>query len=432
MDETQSAAPVIETLATGDEVVAGDVADTNGAFVAHQLTRRGLLVARHTALPDDCSALRDGLARISTRADLCICSGGLGPTEDDLTADVVAAVAGVPVIVDPIALERMQLRFRAAGYRFSENNRRSARVPAGATVYQNEVGTAPAFALAIGRCQLFCLPGVPTEHRHFVHNAVLPWCASRWGSGFGAVIQLKTLGWGESHLAERFSDYAVRFPEVKVGYRAHSPEVWLKLTASAANGEIARQLLQPAVEEAERRLAGTVFGRDDQTLDGIVHALLIERGQTLAIAESCTGGRIAAQLTHHAGASHYLLGGAVAYANSLKQSLLGVDPLLIEAQGAVSRKVAEAMAIGVRERTGAALALATTGIAGPGGGSQEKPVGLTYLALAHDDGDGTAVVSLQRTFRGDRDRIQRAATLTALELLRRHLLELAPLEDGRG
>lgn len=428
MSEPAIDRPVIETLATGDEVVAGDVTDTNSAFVSQLLTRRGLLVSRHTAIPDDHALLLAEMQAIATRADLCICSGGLGPTEDDLTADVAAAMCGRAVAIDETAVARMRARFRAANYRFSENNRRSARVPAQADVYQNEVGTAPAFALTHGRCRFFFLPGVPREFRFFVDDVVLPWCDVRWHGGFAVVTQLKTLGWGESHLAELFADYPIKYPRVKVGYRAHSPEVWLKLTAEARDSAAARATLAPATAEATRRLGASIFGRDDDTLDGTVHRLLLDAKQSLVSAESCTGGRIAALLTQHAGSSGYLLGGLVTYSNAMKSTWLGVDPLLIEAQGAVGRAVAEAMARGALQRTGATLALAVTGIAGPGGATNTKPLGLVYLALAAHTESGTLTV--ERRFRGDRDRVQRAASLTALEMLRRYLMGLDPLTDG--
>lgn len=425
-----TARPVIETLATGDEVVAGDVLDSNGAFLARQLTARGLLVSRHTALPDDAPALAAGMREIAERADLCITCGGLGPTEDDLTVEVVAGLLQVPVQHDEMALARMQQRFARAGYRFSSNNARSARVPAGSTVHQNEVGTAPAFSVMIERCRFFFLPGVPKEFRDFVARVVLPWVDQRWPDGFGAVRQLKTLGWGESHLAERFEDYPTLFPQVKVGYRAHSPEVWLKLSVTAADRATALATIEPALTEARRRLGPTVFGLDDETLEGIVHVQLVANSHRLALAESCTGGLATTLLAAQPGASHYLRGTVIAYADEGKRDLLGVAPPLLATHGAVSREVAVAMVMSVRERFAADLALAITGVAGPSGGSDAKPVGTVYLALATPGGAGAPQLQcVRRHFRGDRERVQRAAALTALEMLRRWLLHLAPLPE---
>jgi nicotinamide-nucleotide amidase len=421
-------APIIEWLATGDEVVGGDVADTNGAFVSQQLIRYGLFIERHTALPDRRELLIEGIEQIAKRADLCVMCGGLGPTEDDLTAEVMAKVIGTQVVIDQPALSRMKARFRTAGYRFSENNLRSAQVPVGSEVFQNEVGTAPAFSVTVDRCRFFCLPGVPREFRDFVVRVVVPWCRERWGGGFGSLVQLKTLGWGESHLAEQFADFGQLFPQVTVGYRAHSPEVWLKLSARAGSTREAQQLVQPAVKEARRRVGSTIFATDDETLDRIVHQLLIERNQTLALAESCTGGRIASLLTQHAGSSSYFLGGVVCYSNASKQAWLGVPSELLATQGAVSAKVAASMAVGAATGCQATHALAVTGIAGPGGATPDKPVGLVFIA--HAGPTGTRVI--ERRFRGDRDRIQRAAALTALEMLRRFVLQLAPLASRDG
>ena len=423
--------PVIETLATGDEVVNGDIVDGNAAYASRQLAGRGLLVTRHTALPDDTVALEAGIREIGARASLCVVSGGLGPTEDDLTPDVVARILGVPLEVDAEALGRMEERFARAGYRLSSNNLRSVSVPAGTEVLQNEAGTAPGFTATIGGCLFFFLPGVPTEYRFFVDAHLLPRVGRLWPGGFGAVVQLKTLGWGESHLAERFEDFPRLFPHVRVGYRAKAPEVWLKLTCEAASRSEALALLEPAVTEAERRLGPSIFGRDEQELDGIVHGLLRDRAATLAVAESCTGGLISSLLTRHPGASDVFIGGVVAYSNSLKERLLGVPPGVLGRHGAVSPETAEAMAAGAANRTGAQFALSVTGIAGPTGATPGKPVGLVYLGLAYRTPGGAILVrTLERRFRGGRERVQRASALTALEMLRRHLLGLPELEPA--
>jgi nicotinamide-nucleotide amidase len=413
----RSVRPVIETLATGDEVVNGDVADTNSAYASRLLAASGLLVSRHTAVPDDHEMIVAELKEIARRADLCVCSGGLGPTEDDLTPDAAAEALGVAVDVDEEAVRRMKARFAASGYRFTENNRRSARVPKGAEVYQNEVGTAPAFGMQLGRCRFFFLPGVPSEHRFFVDGAVLDWARAQWQGGFGAVRQLKTLGWGESHLAEQFADFAGRFPDVKLGYRAHAPEVWVKFTAEAGSREEALELLEPALAEARRRIGETVFGGDGEELDLLVHEALLASKSTLATAESCTGGLVASLLTRHAGASAYFLGGFVTYSNDMKQRELGVPAGVLAAHGAVSAQTAEAMARGALERTGARLAVSITGIAGPDGGTPDKPVGLVFLGLA----DATGVEVQEKKYRGNRERIQKAAAAGALEMIRRRL-----------
>ncbi len=420
---------LIETLATGDEVVNGDVVDSNSARISQALAKWGLPVQRHQALPDHESLLLEGIRAISERADVCIASGGLGPTEDDLTADIVAKLLGVEVLIDELAVERMKERFAKSGYRFSENNRRSARYPAGAEVRQNEVGTAPAFTIRIGRCQFFFLPGVPSEFDFFVKDFVLPWIQASWPEGSTVTVQLKTLHWGESHLAEAFQDYSRLFPKVRLGYRAHAPEVWLKLTASGASRDAALRSLEPAIDEALRRVGDTVFGRDEEELNQVVHRLLTERKVTLSTAESCTGGLTAQQITLLPGSSAYFLGGVVSYSNDLKEKLLGVPAETLEKYGAVSPQVAKAMALGALERLGSDLAVSITGVAGPSGGTPEKPVGLVQLAIAGTLGKNGKRVkpwvhSVECRFRGGRERIQRASAWTALDLIRRVLQDV--------
>ena len=415
----------IETLATGDEVVNGDVIDSNSAYVSASLSRRGYLIAKHTALPDDKDALEEGIREISERADLCICSGGLGPTEDDLTSEIVAKVLGVSVQVDEEALRRMKERFLKFGYRFSANNEKSSRIPKGCMVLQNDVGSAPGFSVKIRKCQFFFLPGVPREFYFFVDQAVLKWVETSFPSGFGAVVQLKTLGYGESHLAEKFEDYPRLFHKIKVGYRIHSPEVWIKLTAEGGPRQECLKTLQPAIDEAKRRLGNSIFGSDQDELDEIVHKLLLEKGLALSTAESCTGGRISQMLTAHPGSSAYFMGGAVVYSNELKQKLLGVESLTLSQFGAVSSETALAMAQGARKNFGTDLAIAVTGIAGPTGGTPDKPVGLVYLSLASPSGDQV----LRKRFRGARLQVQKAAAYTALEMVRRQIMCLEPITD---
>lgn len=425
---------IIETLATGDEVVNGDVVDSNSAFVSQKFVREGCLVTRHNALPDDRELLVQGLIEISKRADVCVCSGGLGPTEDDLTSEVAAQALGVGLETNPTALERMKARFEKVGYRLSPNNLRSVTVPKGAEVFQNEVGTAPAFAIQLGRCRFFFLPGVPKEFRFFVDQHVLPWLRGHLdarGGGAGnlsVVTQLKTLGIGESHLAEKFEDFPELFPAIKLGYRIHNPGVWLKLTAEGKTRDEAHAVLAPAVQEAEKRLGSLLYGRDEDDLVKIVHALLVEKQTQIVTAESCTGGLISQMFTANSGSSAYFLGGAVTYSNDLKSRMLGVPVSIFQDHGAVSRPCAEAMALGALDRFNAEISLAVTGIAGPTGGTPEKPVGLVYLAIGvrSDAGKREARV-IERKFHGDRERVQRAAALTAVEMLRRQLQGLEQL-----
>lgn len=423
----------IETLATGDEIVSGDVIDTNGAYFSQKITAFGQLVSRHGAVPDDAAAISAVLLEISSRADLCVCSGGLGPTEDDLTADVVAGLLGRPVEFHAESLERSRARFEKLGLRFSENNRRSTRVPQGSLVLLNEVGTAPGFSMQLGRCRFYFLPGVPAEYRFFVDQHILPWVEASHTGLRSAVMQFKTLGFAESHLSEKFLDFAELFPDIKVGYRARSPEVWLKLTAEAQTRELALQKLQAPIAEMDRRIGPWIYSRDQREIAEVVQALLQKNAETVATAESCTGGRIGQMLTANSGASEIYLGGTIPYSNAMKEKLLHVSSDTLSQFGAVSAACAREMAEQTLHTFKSTFALATTGIAGPTGATAEKPVGLVYLALAHRQPGGAVQTQvLERTFRGDRARVQKASAYTALEMLRRHLVGAPDLQDGVG
>ncbi len=414
---------VIETLATGDEIVNGDVVDSNSAYLSRRLVQLGYLMTRHNALPDDERLLSEGILEIAERADVCVSSGGLGPTEDDLTADIVAKLAGTQVVFDPEAVKRLKERLRKFNLHLAENHIRTTRVPATAEVFQPEVGTAPAFSLRIKRCLFFFLPGVPEEYRHFVERDVLPMIAARFPGAGGVVTQLKTLNIPEAHVAEKFEDYRTLFPKVKVGYRAHAPEVWVKFTAEAGSRAEALRILSPAVEEAERRLGDQVFGRDEEELPDLVHELFLRKGLTLALAESCTGGAASQLLPALPGSSGYFLGSAVTESSAAKQTILGVSTETLEKEGAVSEACATEMAIGALNAYGSDVAVSITGIAGPGGGSERKPVGLVHFCLAwKKEGEkAPAHLPLRMRFPGNRERIQKAAAYTALDMLRRHL-----------
>lgn len=387
----------IETLATGDEVVSGDVLDGNAAHFARRLRDEGYAVARQGAVPDDLEAIAAALREIGARARLCVVSGGLGPTEDDLTAEAAVRAAGV-------ALE----------------------------TYVNPVGSAPGLAVAIGGCRFFFLPGVPREYEALVEAAVLPWVRANLRLGEGeavALAELRTFGWSESRLAERFSGFEAKFPAVRLGYRLKAPEVILKLTSRGRDAEAARRALDAPLEEARWMLGPTLIEPGSDGVPGAVHRLLTERGLTLSLAESCTGGRVARLLTSYAGSSAYFLGGVVAYADGAKRELLGVPAALFAAGGfgAVSAECAEAMAAGALDRFGTDLAVSVTGIAGPGGATPGKPVGLVHLCLV--ERASGARVGLRRLFRGDRERVQRTSSFAALEMVRRRVLGLAPLDS---
>jgi len=405
----------VELLSTGDELLTGQVVDTNSAWLMDRLWDLGILVRRKTLVGDDRRDLDAAVRECCGRADAVVMSGGLGPTEDDLTAEVVAAVAGVPLTRDDATLAAIQARFERMGRVMTPNNERQALVPRGATVHPNRFGTAPGFSVRIGRATLTCLPGVPAELKGLCEEAVLPALAARLGAVPAARV-VKLLGIGESAADQQMrpvmddpANAGVRF-----GYRAHFPEVHLKWMVGGEGAE-ARAA---AIEARVRALFGdSVWGGGKEELPALVVQRLAARGERVALAESCTGGLIASLLTEVAGASAVLDLGVVAYADAVKREVVGVPAEALQAHGAVSEPVARALAEGARRLGRATWGLGVTGIAGPTGGTPEKPVGTVHLALAGPAG----TQAWARRFPGDRARVRRAAAYDALDQLRRAL-----------
>jgi nicotinamide-nucleotide amidase len=405
----------VELLATGDELLTGQVVDTNSPWLMDRLWDAGVMVGRKTLVGDDREVLEAALGETTGRADLVVMSGGLGPTEDDLTAECVARVLGVPLEPHAPSLAAIAERFQRMGRTMTPNNAKQARFPRGAVIHPNRFGTAPGFTVQLGRAALTCLPGVPGEYRGLADEVVLPWVAARLGSAPAARV-VKLVGLGESAADQAMrpvmDDPANR--DVRFGYRAHFPEVHLKWTVTGPGAEERAA----AIEARVRALFGeAVWGGGKEELAALVVARLAARAEKVALAESCTGGLLASMLTGVPGASAVLDLGVVAYADQMKQAVLGVEAGLLAAHGAVSEPVARALAEGARRIDGATWGVGITGIAGPGGGTPEKPVGTVHLALCGPGG----TTALARLYRFDRDRVRRAAAFEALELLRRAL-----------
>jgi len=403
---------IVEILSTGDELLTGQVVDTNSAWLMDRLWDLGVMVRRKTLVRDDRADLVAAIRETTARADLVVMSGGMGPTEDDLTSECVAATLGVPLEVDAASLEAIEERFRRFGRTMTPNNAKQARFPRGAEVIPNRFGTAPGFAVRIGRGELVCLPGVPVEYRGLCEEWVLPRVTARLGEVPAAGV-VKLFGVPESHADDAMrpvmddpANAGVRF-----GYRAHWPEVHVKWVVpgpgAAARADRIRERVRAIFGEA-------VFGEGKDELPDLVVARLAARGERVGIAESCTGGLLAELLTRVPGASAVLDLGVVAYANAAKERIVGVPAELLAAHGAVSEPVARALAEGARRLAGAAWGLGVTGIAGPSGGTPEKPVGTAHLAVAGPAGTSAAA----RLYRGDRERIRRQAAFEALNLLR--------------
>ncbi len=387
--------------------------DTNSAWLMDRLWDLGVMPRRKTLVADDRDDLLAAIRETTGRSDLVVMSGGLGPTEDDLTAEVVAAAMGVPLEVHAPSLEAIRERFRKLGREMTPNNAKQARFPRGATVVPNRFGTAPGFLVRLGRGELVALPGVPVEYRGLSEEFVLPRVSSRVGSA-PAFRLVKLFAVPESH-ADQAMRPVMDDPEnrdVRFGYRAHWPEIHVKWAVPGPDAEARADRILARV----RALFGaSVFAEGKDELARLVVEALARRGERVALAESCTGGMVAEMLTAISGSSNVFDLGVVAYANDVKTGVVGVAPEVLSAHGAVSEAAARAMAEGVRHLGRATWGIGITGIAGPTGGTEEKPVGTVWLALAGPAG----TQAVHRVFRGDRDRVRRTASYEALDMLRR-------------
>jgi nicotinamide-nucleotide amidase len=407
-----------EILTIGDEVMRGEIVDTNKSFLADRLL--GLDIETHfqTSVRDDPPAMIDAFQRAATRSEIALVSGGLGPTRDDLTAAVLAEAFGLELALDEAALETIRSFFRSRGREMTENNVSQARFPEDADVLPNPLGTAPGFSIAQGITRFFCLPGVPNEMRRMMDEQVLPRIEATRGEGLAVRARLiRTFGMGESTLDDELKDIAAS-GDVSLGFRTSFPDNYLRPLARAASAEQAEATLDRICDAIKQRLGPLVYGEDQQTLDAVVGQMLTERGLTIAVAESCTGGLIASRITDNPGSSTYFAGGVVAYSDAAKSALLGVPAATLEEHGAVSDPVVRAMAEGVRERFGVDIGVATTGISGPDGGTATKPVGLVHIALAREG----AVYAESFVFRMDRARHRLLTSQIALDWVRRTLL----------
>jgi nicotinamide-nucleotide amidase len=404
-------------LTIGTELVRGQVVDTNASYLAERLAALGLDTTVMETVADHSSRIQSTLRRLGTEHDVLVCTGGLGPTSDDLTSLSVARLLGVPLERDPAQAGRIEAYFARTNRPASPCNLKQADLPQGATPLENPVGTAPGFVVWIRRARAFFLPGVPEEMTAMFSSAVEPVLRSLVCAPFSE-IGLCVFGLPEGVVNDRLASIETAH-RVTLGYRVSFPELEVKVLARGETEEEARQRARGAADQV-RELLGpeVVYGEAPCSLAQAVGELLRQRALTVTLAESCTGGLVAELLTAAPGASDFFLGGLVAYANSAKQQLLEVPQLVLERFGAVSAEAARAMAEGARRVFGSYLALAVTGIAGPGGGSEQKPVGLVYLALAVEGGATVRELRLH----GSRERIRRMAAFAALALLRRVLL----------
>jgi nicotinamide-nucleotide amidase len=396
-----------DIIAQGEEIVSGALVDSNSARICTRLGEVGLVPGRITAVGDVLDDLVSAFREAAARSRVVVSTGGLGPTSDDLTAEAVARAFDRPLREDPVALAQIEARYASRGRTMPPLNRKQAMLPDGARVLENTLGTAPGFLVEVAGSVIHCLPGPPFEMRPMLDRWVVPDVAARFSLPPRRTIVLRCFGMPESVAAERMAGFAR--DGVEIGYRAAMPEVHVKLHVSPGVDT------EPLLDEARARLGDVVFGVDTGDLASVCHHHLQRRGETVAVAESCTGGRLGAMLTAMPGASRTFVGGALVYANREKIRQCGVPSALLDVHGAVSEPVARALAEGMRAACETTWGLSVTGIAGPDGGTPEKPVGTVWVACAGPNGTSTRLVRAPY----DRERVMAFAAGNALDLLRR-------------
>jgi nicotinamide-nucleotide amidase len=409
-----------EIVTIGTEMLLGDLVDTNSAWLSRNLAALGVSLYRHTTVGDNPERIVGALEEAIGRSDLVLTTGGLGPTSDDLTNECLAVVAGKKMVEYPEAREHVDLMFERFGRKPTPSNYKQALFPEGTTLIPNPRGTAMGALLQVGDTLVVTFPGVPIEMRGMFEETLKPLIRAR---SEGSIVS-RTLwfaGIGESALAERVQDF-LDASDPTVAPLAGQGKVRLRITTRAATPEEAEGKLGPVAQEILARLGDYYFGEGDETLEGNLGRLLAERGETLAVAESCTGGLLAKRLTDAPGSSAFFTDGLVTYSNEAKERWLGVPHDLMVEHGAVSEAVARAMAEGVRKLAGVDYGLSVTGVAGPDGGTEEKPVGLVFVGLS--DGDGTMVERVNLTaFAGSREAVRERSTNRALDLLRQRVVD---------
>ncbi len=411
-----------EIIAIGSELLTPFRQDTNSLYLTEQLNLLGVEVIFKTIVGDDREHLTGAASLAVSRAEIIILMGGLGPTEDDLTREAVAGALGLQLHRDPLIIASLEQRFAARGWKMAPNNLKQADVIAGATVLPNANGSASGQWMS-GKYEgreriIMLLPGPPHELKALFEEQCLPRLRTKLPPQFIATRELKITGLGESLCDARVGPIYKLYTDVQTTILAGAGEIQLHLKTRTASLETAQARVDELAEKIEEELGDSVFSDNGDSMEQIVGYYLQMRNATLAVAESCTGGLLAERITSVSGSSRYFLGGAVVYSNQLKTAFADVSAQLIDKHGAVSTEVARALAEGIRRRTGATLGLGVTGVAGPTGGTDEKPVGLVFHALA----SATETEVLERRFPGDRKRIRRFASQQAMDMVRRKLM----------
>ena len=407
-----------ELLAVGTELLLGEIANTDAQMLSQGLSELGISVYHHTVVGDNPQRLKETVEIAKKRADIIITTGGLGPTADDLTKETIAAAFGKKLVLDRPSLERLYSRWSFGT--MTKNNERQAWLPEGCTVLVNDWGTAPGCVFEAEGCTVIMLPGPPRECKAMWEHRARPYLEKMTG---GAIVShfIRLYGIGESAMEDKIAYIMDKAVNPSAAPYAKEGECLVRVTAKGETHEEAEELTKPLMDEICDVLKDYVYGIDANSIEEVVVALLKEKKLTIATAESCTGGYISKRLTDIPGASEVFLGGLVTYSNESKINLLGVNAETIEKHGAVSRETACEMASKVAEKMGADIGVGITGIAGPGGGSEEKPVGLVYVGVCFKG--ETEVFELPRRKNSTRERIRLSAASSALDLVRRQVLK---------
>ncbi len=418
----------VAILSTGDEITTGKVVDTNANYIADKFVEAGMEVATVITVGDVAERIVWAWRQAMEQADVIVSTGGIGPTADDLTTELVAKVAGLELTFSEEVAENIRRLFASFNRVMPENNLKQAQFPAGAVIVPNHLGTAPGYRLDLetpqGTKHLIVLPGVPREMKPMMEDTVLPWVREMRGGGDLFLTRtFQTFGISESGLDEMIAG-TIDEDEGRLAFRANFPQISMRVTVRGRPGE-AEQRLEGLSERIRAKIGAYVYGEGDVTMEEVVGRLLTDNGKTLGVAEACSGGLVGHRVTNVPGSSTYFRGSVVAYSDAAKAQLLGVQPQTLERHGAVSEAVVGEMASGVRERLASDIGIAMTGIAGPDGATEDKPVGTACLALANDAG----VVSRRYKLWGNRDWIKTLISQLALDWVRRALLGL-PINEA--
>jgi competence/damage-inducible protein CinA-like protein len=409
-----------EIIAIGSELLMPQFRDTNSLYLTEQLNAIGIPVRMKTIVGDDENYLEQAVRSAMERTPILITIGGLGPTEDDLTRKVVARVLQRQLVLNDDILGRLQRRYKARGIEMPPNNARQALVPTGAEILPNNNGTAPGLWLRTEKNNVILLPGPPSELKPMFETSCVPKLHEMAGGVAIARCVFRTACIFESALDQRIAPIYTKHKNVETTVLAKPGQVEVRLTARGKNKDEAERLVRELADQIDRELDEYIFTRSEQNLEEVVGGLLTAKDATISVAESCTGGLLSHRLTNVSGSSRYFMSGIVTYSNESKMELAGIPPLLLEMQGAVSAEVAQGLAEGVRQRANTTIGVGVTGIAGPTGGSDAKPVGTVHVAVALP----TSTVQRQFLFPGDRERIRWQASQAGLDMVRRELLKM--------